>query len=354
VAVRVEAVAYLAGLVMLGCAACGDLEPPQSGAADGAGSTTVAAPPTPPEAVPSVDKPLPIDDYECDLGGGDGVCGDGVVLGDVQYGFTCALPRRSELGGVVGTPGSDDRFSEARAVAGEDPGSVIVLVASQPLELESSFAVLGKPNTCPAGVTHVLAFGGSWAQKTAEDAQRIAHLVCEVPEVPDDVRCPEGGPFQYFLDPSPDGTEGDENRSFWLDDAVTSTNAALRAGEGPRHRLDPLDLVERDHDYVQRPSLRSGDVLYRVGARIVDQSPGRVVVEVLHQEGGEEGGKLVYITQREEFTYEQLGGGPGWWETRFIMREYSNDNWRTGPDARSLMDADWSACCDRVLINLEA
>jgi hypothetical protein len=203
----------------------------------------------------------------------------------------------------------------------------------------------------------VLSYGGSWAMKTADDARRIGHLVCDVPAVPavpDDWRCAAGGPFQYFLDRSVDGTEGDENRSIWLEDAVAATNAALSEGAGPRERLDPLDLAVQDHDYVQRTALRNDEVLYRVGIRIVEQGPGRVVLEVLHQSGDEMGSELVYRTQPEQFTYEQLGGGPGWWETRFIVQEYTNDNPLSGPDARAAMDREWRACCERLLVELDS
>jgi hypothetical protein len=305
-----------------------------------------------PEISPSVGDPLPIDDFVCDESG-DGTCSDGVVLGDVTYSFTCALPREGDLGQVVGIGGSDPRFVEARAVAGEDPAHVIALIAKIPLELQSMSAELGEPDTCDAPATRVLAYGGTWAQRTADDAQQMGHLMCEVPEVPDDLRCAAGGPFQYFLDPSVDGTEGDEHRSIWLDNAVAATNAALARGGGPRERLDPLDLVALSHDYVQRPSLRPDEDLYRVGVRILEQAPGRMVIEVLHQSGQVQGSKVTYETQREEFTYEQLGGGPGWWETRFIVREYSNDNPRSGSDGRAAMDADWADCCDRVLVELE-
>jgi hypothetical protein len=305
------------------------------------------------DVVPSVAEPLPIDDFTCDEAG-DGVCGDGVVLGDVTYGFSCALPRTSDLGPVVGLAGSDTRFIEARAVTGEDPARVIALIAARPLDLHGMTEVLGQPDTCDPASAQVLAFGQDRPPKTAADARLIGHLRCEVPEVPDEPRCVAGGPFQYYLDPSVDGTEGDENRSVWLDGPVAATNAELAAGGGPREQLDPLDLVEASHDYVQRASLRTGEVLHRVGVRIVEQEPGRVVVEVLHQGGQEQGSDLVYETQREEFTYEQLGEGPGWWETRFIVREYTNDNPRSGSDARSAMDADWADCCDRVLVELEA
>ena len=84
------------------------------------GSTTTDSSPV--EVVPSAAEPLPIDDFTCDEAG-EGICGDGVVLGDVTYGFSCALPRASDLGPVVGLAGSDPRFIEARSVAGEDPAT---------------------------------------------------------------------------------------------------------------------------------------------------------------------------------------------------------------------------------------
>ena len=213
----------------------------------------------------------------------------GVVLGDVTYGFSCALPREDDLGPVVGTPGSELPASLRLAwVAGEDPAEVIVLIAAGPLDLEISMVALGQPDTCTQPTTRVRSHTAGPGLSDRPTTQDETDTWCARSRLYPTTCAATGRPFQH-LDPSVDGTEGDENRSIWLEGAVAATNTVLSEGGGPRERLDPLDLAEQDHDYVQRTALRNDEVLYRVGIRVVEQGPGRVVLEVLHQSGDEMG-----------------------------------------------------------------
>ena len=279
-----------------------------------------------------------IDEGGCDDGGD---CASGVDLNGHLYGITCAEPDKADLTEVVGGPGSADGYDEARALAGE------------PVDLVVALHVTSGASWCTAHPSWVLAIGSpTW--QTEQSVLLDAHLRCEVPAVPEDPRCADGGPFWLYTDSSPDGTAGDGRSALYLPAAVAAANAELAAGRGPQRRLDPLQVVRAEiADYAERDTwLDDQEQLYRVGLRLLDQGQDSAVVEALFQSGQSQGSSPDFFSnQREQYTLERIGAGSGWYITTFLVTEYANQG--EDPATRETLDRAWAECCDLVISELD-
>lgn len=283
----------------------------------------------------------PIDRVECPDNAG---CDDAVDLDGVTYFVTCAALSPEQLGEVVGGSGSDSRFDQARTIRNEAPDRVVALHAPRGLGgCESREWIAG--------------YSPSEA-RTLEDALENGRLACEVPAEPDDERCMEGGPFVFVRDPSAPGPSPETNQweAVWLGDAVRRINAELASGGGPRHRLDPLDVVAEELSGYERDSLYPPEALFRLGVRTIESAPGRVVMEVIRQNGLKSDSGVDYRTQQENYTVEQIGGGPAWFTTGFVVTDSTYgrlaDAGDRGEAGHRQADAIWAPCCDRVIADL--
>jgi hypothetical protein len=254
--------------------------------------------------------------------GGSEVPADTVLFEDVALVVSCAQPAPGQLAEAVELDDPDARFDGVRQVTGERPTQVLALHAA------------GNVESCP-DAEWVLAFGQSHLVDEAA-AFETARLRCLVPEVPDDERCVEGGPFWFGTDPTADGTAGDGRSAVWVEGT----------GPEPPWRSDPLEVVAGELDVDE--DVVGSDQLRRVGLRVVEDHDDEKVVEVLYQNVSEVDGQRRGSVQREHHTVSRLRGRDGWYLTGFIVAEYAQDD-----IADAELDAMWNAGLDRVLVDVD-
>lgn len=327
----VGALALLAGL-----AGCGDGAVPVGTAAEPAvGSAAEPAVGTAAEPQDSTAEPAgaTVEPSDCDDGGD---CVDGVVVAGRGYEVTCAAVAPSSLGEPVAGAGREPRFSEARSVVREAPELAVALRRTAP------------EADCGAGAEWTLAIAFA-PVTTPEEAATAGRLRCEVPAAPDDHRCPDGGPFNWY---GP-GLGEDGYRSVWLDRVVDRVNADLAAGREVAAHASPVAAVVAEITPPPPHELWDDHVLRRVGVELVASAGGRAEVLAVYQEGvvyGDIG--LAWSTQEERYEVEQLRGGPGWWVTGFSVASYSEPV--ADEAGRRAVDERWARCCDAVVLDLAA
>lgn len=275
-------------------------------------------------------RPGRIDELDCPPNAG---CIDGTVVDGTFYPLSDCPPAPEEvLGAVIATPGTDERFDEARSVEGFAPS---VVVAVDPA------ADVGCRDRTARG--WILVYGGE--ARTEEEALALAEARCELPAVPLD-GCAEGIGWRD------DGSVGEDQNVAWRPEVVASINERLDRGEPVPGHGDPVDAVAVE---VMVPDARSLDdrLLFRIGVEIEEEIQDRAVVVVLYQYGmlynGDEPG---YSMIEERWGVERLGGGPGWFVTS--KRSGTAGEPVLGDPGRQAADQRWARCCDRVLVDHEA
>jgi hypothetical protein len=268
-----------------------------------------------------------------------GDCFPALQVGEVTYLVEC-LWLRPELV-------TDQVAAEAEPGAGFGNAYVVL---GYPLIL----AIAATRNWCGAAMGGFIAlFGpGDGSLTEMENATAFQRTRCEafvtVPEV-----CAQGGEARAQRWDATTGTHHTEYAYF--PEVVDEIDRSLRAGTGPRWRMDPDAVIE---DWWEREELtvlcgeeRDWQYACRVGTRWISDTELRVRFLQLTEvnsppEPNFEGADYVV-------SLAQLGGGPSWWVTGYEERSLVGAYEAVGEDvALEAWDSYWEGCCDEVWIEL--